>query len=291
MPRPRLPLNALRAFEAAARHQNLTRAAGELCVSQAALSHQIKALEQQLGTSLFHRLPRGVALTDEGAALAPVLGEAFDRIAATLERFADGRYREVLSVGVVGTFATGWLLPRLPAFHAAHPDIELRLSTHNNRVDLAGEGLDLAIRFGDGDWQGQIAQALMEAPFAPVCAPSMARGLRTPADLAQLPLLRSYRLDEWPQWFRAAGVAEVPARGAMFDSSLTLASAAAAGSGVALLPLPMFRQDLDAGRLVCPFPIQIDAGRYWLTRLRSRPESDADTRLRDWLMAEQQRSG
>lgn len=291
MPRPRLPLNALRAFEAAARHQNLTRAASELCVSQAALSHQIKALEQQLGTSLFHRLPRGVALTDEGAALAPVLGEAFDRIAATLERFADGRYREVLSVGVVGTFATGWLLPRLPAFHAAHPEIELRLSTHNNRVDLAGEGLDLAIRFGDGDWQGQIAHALMEAPFAPVCAPSMARGLRTPADLAQLPLLRSYRLDEWPQWFRAAGVAEVAARGAMFDSSLTLASAAAAGAGVALLPLPMFRQDLDAGRLVCPFPIQIDAGRYWLTRLRSRPEGDADARLRDWLTTEQQRSG
>ncbi|MBB4728835.1 LysR family transcriptional regulator AmpR [Xanthomonas arboricola] len=291
MPRPRLPLNALRAFEAAARHQNLTRAASELCVSQAALSHQIKALEQQLGSSLFHRLPRGVALTDEGAALAPVLGEAFDRIAATLERFADGRYREVLSVGVVGTFATGWLLPRLPAFHAAHPEIELRLSTHNNRVDLAGEGLDLAIRFGDGDWQGQIAHALMEAPFAPVCAPSMARGLRTPADLAQLPLLRSYRLDEWPQWFRAAGVAEVAARGAMFDSSLTLASAAAAGAGVALLPLPMFRQDLDAGRLVCPFPIQIDAGRYWLTRLRSRPEGDADARLRDWLTTEQQRSG
>jgi LysR family transcriptional regulator of beta-lactamase len=291
MPRPRLPLNALRAFEAAARHQNLTRAASELCVSQAALSHQIKALEQHLGTSLFHRLPRGVALTDEGAALAPVLGEAFDRIAATLERFADGRYREVLSVGVVGTFATGWLLPRLPAFHAAHPDIELRVSTHNNRVDLAGEGLDLAIRFGDGDWQGQIAHALMEAPFAPVCAPSMARGLRTPADLTQLPLLRSYRLEEWPQWFRAAGVAEVAARGAMFDSSLTLASAAAAGAGVALLPLPMFRQDLDAGRLVCPFPIQIDAGRYWLTRLRSRPEGEADARLRDWLAAEQQRSG
>ncbi|WP_448121852.1 LysR family transcriptional regulator AmpR [Xanthomonas arboricola] len=291
MPRPRLPLNALRAFEAAARHQNLTRAASELCVSQAALSHQIKALEQQLRTSLFHRLPRGVALTDEGAALAPVLGEAFDRIAATLERFADGRYREVLSVGVVGTFATGWLLPRVDAFHAAHPQIELRLSTHNNRVDLAGEGLDLAIRFGDGDWQGQIAEALMEAPFAPVCAPSMARGLRTPADLAGMPLLRSYRLDEWPQWFRAAGMTEIAARGAMFDSSLTLASAAAAGGGVALLPLPMFRQDLDAGRLVCPFPIQIDAGRYWLTRLRSRPEGDADARLRDWLTTEQQRSG
>ncbi|XHH28882.1 LysR family transcriptional regulator AmpR [Xanthomonas euroxanthea] len=287
MPRPRLPLNALRAFEAAARHQNLTRAASELCVSQAALSHQIKALEQQLGSSLFHRLPRGVALTDEGVALAPVLAEAFDRIAATLERFADGRYREVLSVGVVGTFATGWLLPRVDAFHAAHPEIELRLSTHNNRVDLAGEGLDLAIRFGDGDWQGQIAEALMEAPFAPVCAPTMARGLRTPTDLVHLPLLRSYRQDEWPQWFRAAGVAEVAARGAMFDSSLTLASAAAAGIGVALLPLPMFRQDLDAGRLVCPFPIQIDAGRYWLTRLRSRAESEAGRRFLAWLLVEQ----
>ncbi|WP_338339038.1 LysR family transcriptional regulator AmpR [Xanthomonas euvesicatoria] len=287
MPRPRLPLNALRAFEAAARHQNLTRAANELYVSQAALSHQIKALEQQLGTSLFHRLPRGVALTDEGAALAPVLGEAFDRIAATLERFADGRYREVLSVGVVGTFATGWLLPRLAAFHATHADIELRLSTNNNRVDLAGEGLDLAIRFGDGDWQGQVAEAVMEAPFAPVCAPAMARGLRVPEDLARVPLLRSYRLDEWPQWFRAARATEVPARGSMFDSSLTLASAAAAGAGVALLPLPMFRQDLDAGRLVCPFPITIDAGRYWLTRLRSRPQSDAGRRLRDWLLAQQ----
>ncbi|RBD02359.1 LysR family transcriptional regulator, partial [Xanthomonas oryzae pv. oryzae] len=106
--------------------------------------------------------------------------------------------------------------------------------------------------------------------------------------LARMPLLRSYRLDEWPQWFRAANVTEVPARGTMFDSSLTLASAAAAGIGVALLPLPMFRQDLDAGRLVCPFPITIDAGRYWLTRLRSRPESDAGRRLRDWLLAEQQ---
>ncbi|KAB7772274.1 LysR family transcriptional regulator AmpR [Xanthomonas maliensis] len=290
MVRPRLPLNALRAFEAAARHQNLTRAADELCVSQAALSHQIKALEQQLGLRLFHRLPRGVALTDEGAALAPVLGESFDRIAATLERFADGRYRDVLSVGVVATFATGWLLPRLAAFHAAHPGIELRLLTHNNRVDLAAEGLDLAIRFGDGDWQGEVATPLMEAPFAPACAPALARLLRTPEDLAKTTLLRSYRLDEWPRWFRAAGVAEVAARGPMFDSSLALAAAAAAGAGVALLPLPMFHQDLDAGRLSCPFPIRLDAGRYWLTRLRSRQESNAELQLRSWLLDEQQRA-
>lgn len=162
MSRPPLPLNALRAFEAAARHQNFTRAALELCVSQAALSHQIRALEDRLGSRLFHRLPRGVALTDEGAALYPVLNESFDRIALAMGRFLGGEGREVLTVGVVGTFATGWLLPRLAAFEAAHPDIELRLHTHNNRIDLAGEGLDPAIRFGDGDWQGQACTPVLE---------------------------------------------------------------------------------------------------------------------------------
>jgi LysR family transcriptional regulator, regulator of gene expression of beta-lactamase len=286
MIRPQLPLNALRAFEAAARHQNLTRAADELCVGQAALSHQIKALEARLGVTLFQRLPRGVALTDEGAALYPVLNEAFDRIAATLDRFAGGRYRDVLSVGVVGTFATGWLLPRLEAFAAAHPQIDLRVSTHNNRVDLAGDGMDLAIRFGDGDWQGQLCTPVLEAPFAPACAPSLARTLRRPGDLAGVPLLRSYRQDEWPRWCAAAGVPAIDARGPVFDSSLAIASAAAAGSGVALLPLRMFAQDLDAGRLVSPFGPRIDLGRYWLTRLRSRAESDAGRRFREWLLAQ-----
>ncbi|WP_369943605.1 LysR substrate-binding domain-containing protein [Xanthomonas medicagonis] len=288
MIRPPLPLNALRAFEAAARHQNLTRAADELCVTQAALSHQIKRLEARLGVVLFQRLPRGVALTDEGQRLHPVLTEAFDRIAATVQRFAGGRYRETLSVGVVGTFAVGWLLPRLDAFHAAHADIELRVHTHNNRVDLAGEGLDLAIRFGDGDWQGQQATPILDAAFAPVCAPALARALRVPADLAGMPLLRSYRLDEWPRWLQAAAAPEVLAGGPICDSSLTLAAAAAAGAGVALLPLPLFAQDLGAGRLVCPFPQRIDLGRYWLTRLRSRGESEAGRRLREWLLAEGQ---
>lgn len=132
---PSLPLNALRAFEAAARHQNLTRAALELCVSQAALSHQIRSLEDRLGVRLFHRLPRGVALTDEGAALYPVMNEAFQRISLALARFTGSGEKEVLTLGVVGTFATGWLLPRLADFQAAHPDIELRLQTHNNRIE------------------------------------------------------------------------------------------------------------------------------------------------------------
>jgi LysR family transcriptional regulator of beta-lactamase len=286
MLRPRLPLNALRAFEAAARHQNLTRAAAELCVSQAALSHQIKALEAHLGVRLFHRLPRGVALTDEAAALYPVLGECFDRIAATLDQFSEGRYRHVLAVGVVATFATGWLLPRLADFAAAHPDIELRLQTHNNRIDLAGEGLELAIRFGEGDWQGQQATAVLEAPFAPVCAPAMAARLRAPADLLRVPLLRSYRSDEWTRWAQAAGLPALEARGAMFDSSLALASAAAAGAGVALLPLRMFEQDLASERLVQPFAVHADLGRYWLTRLRSRVESEPARRFREWLQAQ-----
>jgi len=286
MLRPQLPLNALRAFEAAARHQNFTRAALELCVSQAALSHQIRALEDRVGVSLFTRLPRGVALTDEGARLYPVLNEAFDRIAVSLDRFVGGHFREVLSVGVVGTFATGWLLPRLGDFNARHPDIELRLQTHNNRIDLAGEGLDLAIRFGDGDWQGQISDAVLEAPFAPLCAPALARTLRQPRDLANVALLRSYRSDEWPRWLQAAGVPELEARGPVFDSSLTLASAAAAGAGVALLPLKMFEQDLAQGRLIQPFAQTLDLGRYWLTRLRSRAESDAARRFREWLEAQ-----
>ncbi len=286
MIRPQLPLNALRAFEAAARHLNFTRAALELCVSQAALSHQIRGLEDKLQVSLFHRLPRGVALTDEGAALYPVLTESFDRMAIALDRFTGGRFREVLTVGVVGTFATGWLLPRLAAFEAAHPDIELRVQTHNNRIDLAGEGLDLAIRFGDGDWQGQDCVPIVDTPFAPLCAPAVARRLRQPRDLGNVPLLRSYRNDEWPRWLELAGVNGVEARGAVFDSSLTLATAAATGAGVALLPLRMFEQDLAEGRLLQPFAQTLSLGRYWLTRLRSRQEREALKRFRLWLQAQ-----
>mgnify|MGYP000955676850 CR=1 FL=1 len=286
MARPHLPLNALRAFEAAARHQNLTRAALELHVSQAALSHQIRALETALGVRLFHRLPRGVALSDEAAALAPVLTEAFDRIAAAVNRARSTARRDVVSLGAVGTFATGWLLPRLPQFEAAHPGIELRLSTHNNRIDQASEGLDVAIRFGHGDWQGLHCVPVADTRFAPVCAPSIAHRLRAPQDLAALPLLRSYREDEWPRWCEAAGVTGIDARGPVFDSSLALAGAAALGAGIALVPLAMFERELREGRLVQPFEIGIDLGRYWLTRVRSRREREAVRQLRLWLQSQ-----
>lgn len=286
MDRPHLPLNALRAFEAAARHLSITRAAMELCVSQAAVSHQIKGLEARLGAPLFRRLPRGLALTDEGAALVPQVSAAFDRIGATLDQFMGGQFREVLTVGVVGTFATGWLLPRLAAFNLAHPGIDLRVLTNNNRVDPAGEGLDFAIRFGDGAWHGTEAIPLLSAPLAPLCAPALARGLSRPGDLASLPLLRSYRAEEWSRWFAAAGAPCPTLRGPVFDSSPVMASAAAAGLGVALLPAALFAADLASERLVQPFALSIDAGRYWLTRLRSRPQTPAMQAFHLWLAAE-----
>jgi LysR family transcriptional regulator of beta-lactamase len=282
--RPHLPLNALRAFEASARHLSFTRAGLELFVSQAAISHQIKGLEARLGVSLFRRLPRGLALTDEGAALVPVLSEAFERIGGTLERFADGRFRDVLTIGVVGTFAIGWLLPRLPDFAAAHPEVDLRLLTNNNRVDLAGEGLDLAIRFGDGAWHGCEATALMEAPLAPLCTPAIAARLAAPAGLARETLLRSYRADEWPFWFEAAGCPAPRIRGPVFDSSPTMAAAAAAGVGVALLPLALFARELATETLVRPFEPVLRGGGYWLTRLHSRSETAAMHAFRTWIV-------
>lgn len=215
-----------------------------------------------------------------------MLNEAFDRIAVAVNRARSTARRDVVSLGAVGTFVNGWLLPRLAQFEAAHPGIELRLSTHNNRIDQASEGLDVAIRFGNGDWQGMHCTPIADTRFAPVCAPALARRLRVPQDLAALPLLRSYREDEWPRWCEAAGVRGVEARGTVFDSSLALAGAAAAGAGVALVPLAMFERDLREGRLLQPFDIGIELGRYWLTRLRSRREREPVKQLRLWLQAQ-----
>jgi LysR family transcriptional regulator of beta-lactamase len=286
MDRGQLPLNALRAFEAAARHLNFTRAGLELCVSQGAVSHQVALLEARLGVPLFRRLPRGLALTDEGQALVPVVADSFDRIGATLDLYADGRLREVLTVGVVGTFASGWLLRRMSGFARAHPRIDLRVMTNNNRVDLAGQGLDLAIRFGDGAWHGVHADPIMPAPLAPLCAPAIAARLHSPSALAGETLLRSYRADEWPKWFDAAGLPPPSLRGPVFDSSTLMATAAEAGLGVALAPPAMFGDALAVERLVRPFAIEIDLGGYWLTRLMSRPETAAMRAFAGWLTAE-----
>lgn len=285
MLRSHLPLNALRAFEASARHLSFTRAAIELCVTQAAVSHQVKSLEAQLNVTLFKRLPRGLMLTSEGESLLPVLRDAFDRIALTLDQFEGGHYREVLTVGAVGTFAVGWLLPRLADFHSRYPLIDLRLSTHNNRVDVAAEGLDYAIRFGAGAWHGTDACPLLEAPLTVLCVPQIAEQLRSPADVLKHTLLRSYRADEWNLWFQAAGLpsdTRVP-RSVVFDSSLAMMEAALQGAGVALAPALMFSRQLESDVIRQPLEVGITTGSYWLTRLQSRAETSAMVAFKGWL--------
>jgi len=283
--RPYLPLNALRAFEAAARHASFKRAAIELNVTPAALSHQVKALEERIGATLFHRIPQGLALTDEGRSLLPVVRQAFDEIAEQLARTSNREARTVLSIGVVGSFAAGWLLPRLAAFETAFPGIDLRLSTNNNRADIAEEGLDFAIRFGDGAWHGTTADLLFEAPLTPLCDPETARRLTAPGDLTGETLLRSYRPDDWPDWFEAAG-GEAPAQfGAMFDSSIAMVEAARHGHGVALAPARLFEAALARGEIVKPFAIEAGSGGYWLTRLKSRTPTPAMRDFHGWLIA------
>ncbi|HEX4196812.1 MAG TPA: LysR family transcriptional regulator [Caulobacteraceae bacterium] len=284
MDRPQLPLNALRAFEASARHLSFTHAAAELCVTQAAVSHQVKGLEARLGAVLFRRLPRGLVLTDEGQALLPVLSDSFDRIARAMQRFRDGAVREVLSVGVVGTFAVRWLLPRLSGFREAHPLVEVRVLTHNNKVDLAAEGLDMAIRFGDGAWHGVQADEVLRAPLSPLCTPQLAARMDSAQDLASLPLLRSYRRDEWPAWFAAAGLEAPRLNGPVFDSLSLMVQAALQGTGVALAPPSMFGRELHARQLVQPFPMLAEVGSYWLTALKSTPATAAMIVFRDWCL-------
>jgi LysR family transcriptional regulator of beta-lactamase len=281
-----LPLNALRAFESSARHLSFTRAARELNVTQAAVSQQVRALEERLGAQLFKRLPRGLGMTDEGQALLPVVSDAFGRIDAVLKQFEGGHFHEVMTIGVVGTFAVGWLMPRLNAFRSAHPFIELRLLTHNNLVDFAAEGFDFAIRFGDGNWPGTQAVTLLDAPLTALCAPDVAKRVTAPRDLVLETLLRSYRADEWALWFAAAGVPAAAIRGPVFDSSRLMVEAAILGAGVALAPARMFERELQAGRLVRLFDIEVNTGSYWLTWLKSKRMTPAMQAFRDWIVAQ-----
>ncbi|WP_145931311.1 LysR family transcriptional regulator AmpR [Yersinia bercovieri] len=288
MVRSYIPLNALRAFEAAARQLSFTKAAIELNVTHAAISQQVKALEQRLNCHLFIRISRGLVLTTEGENLLPILNDSFDRIADTLDRFSAGMMREKIRVGVVGTFATGYLLPRLRHFQQHYPHVDILLSTHNNRVDVVAEGLDYAIRYGNGAWHGTESQFLCDAPLAPLCAPSLAGCLRTPNDLQKFTLLRSYRRDEWSTWFTAAG-GSLPSPSQqiiMFDSSVSMLEAAQEEIGIALAPPSMFMHLLHSERIIQPFSTTINLGGYWLTRLQSRTETAAMRDFALWLLSE-----
>lgn len=284
--RSNLPLNALRAFEASARHLNFTHAALELYVTQAAVSHQVRILEERLGIVLFKRLPRGLEMTDEARVMFAVLTEAFSNIEDVFRQFEGGQYREILTVAAVGTFAVGWLLPRLEKFKQKHPFIELRLRTNNNIVNLAAEGLDFAIRFGNGVWPLTHNEKLLDAPLSVLCTPDIAKRLIVPADLVNENFLRSYRNEEWNCWFTAAGLEVERINGSIFDSSRLMVEAAINSGGVALVPHKMFVRELQTGQLVRPFTTEVDMGSYWLTYLKSKQIRPAMEVFRDWLLME-----
>lgn len=286
MPITNLSLNLLRAFDASARHLNFTAASKELFVTQAAVAHQVKALEDYLQKPLFNRVARGLALTDAGANLAPIVAKSLEDIGNALEMIKGDTRKEVLHIGVVGTFAIGFLMPRLDDFHAKYPDIKIRLHVNNNVPDLLNEHLDFAIRFGEGAWHSLRAHYLMKAPMTPLCNPKIAAKIKKPEDLANFELLRSYRKLEWTKWFGECGIRNIQAQGPIFDNSRSIGDAAAIGIGIGLLPYKLFQAEIDAGKLVQPFDQYVDAGSYYLTHLVQNPMSDAMNAFADWIMKE-----
>lgn len=278
----RYSLNHLHAFAVTSRHLNMTRAADELCVTQAAVSHQIKALEAQLGKPLFLRTARGLQLSDEGERVAAAVQRAFAQLDAALALLDDATPPLRFTLAVVGTYLHGFLLERLADFQLRHPTVDLRIQTHNNKLELATETVDAAIRFGDGAWRRVEAQPLQAAPLTVLCAPELR--LKSLQQLRSCTLLRSYRSDDWSAWAQAAGCAPLNPRGPQFDASVLMVQAAMAGAGVALAPAAMFRRELASGRLVQPFAIEVDVGRYWLTRSLGRDASPAFEVLRQWLL-------
>lgn len=290
MSRPLPPLNALRAFEAAARHLSFTRAAEELHVTQAAISHQVKALEERLGLPLFRRLPRRLILTEEGQALLPELRDAFGRMAQAIERISARDVGGMLTVSSLTTIVLSWLVPRLPRFQAAQPDIDVRLMTSQRLVDFTREDVDVAIRFGDGKWPGLKSEWMFGELLTPLCGKQLVEDVRTPEDLRQLPLIRTTE-EEWPIWFAAAGIQGVETiRGPLFDSTKIAAQAAIDGLGVVMAPPALFLDDLAAGRLFQPFELTVSTGKsYWLVvpeAWAGRPKIKA---FRDWIFSEIER--
>jgi DNA-binding transcriptional LysR family regulator len=293
MPKPLPPLNALRAFEAAARHLSFTRAAAELNVTQAAISHQIKGLEDRLGLPLFRRMPRRLVLTDEGQALLPDLRDAFARLAAAVDRVAARGAGGTLTVSSMTTIVLGWLLPLLPRFQAAHPEIDVRLMTSQRLVDFAREDIDIAIRFGTGKWPGLKCERMFGEVLTPLHGKAFLGRIKTPADLTRLPLLRSTEEEEWPTWFAAAGITDYDVvRGPVFDSTKIAAEAAIEGIGIVMAPTTLFREDLAEGRLYQPFELAVDTGKsYWLVTPEAWAERPRIKLFRDWIFSELAREG
>ena len=287
----RLPsLNALRAFEAAARHGSLTRAAAELHVTHAAISHQVRALEAELGAPLLRRVGRTVAATAAGRELEAVLGEAFARIARAVERARRDDRAGILTLSVEPAFAARWLVLRLGRFSGLHPEIDLRLAPSATLVDFARDEVDLAIRHGRGPWPGLTATRLMAAPAFPVGSPALlaAGAPRTPADLARFTLIHEDDERDWRAWGTAAGVPELEVgRGPRCDDASLALAAAVAGQGVALTDAALAAAELADGRLVRLFELEIAREQaYWLVHPPEATERAKVRAFRDWLLAE-----
>ena len=288
------PLNALRAFEAAARHLSFTKAAEELYVTQAAISHQVKALEEALGLPLFRRYNRRLVLTEAGQAYLPPLRDALDAIAAATGRLKQLEATGSLTVSVLPSFAAKWLLPRLSRFRTDHPEIDVLVQASNHLTDFRHDGVDVAIRYGFGDYPGLETHYLMGDELFPVCSPRLPRGsppLAEPRDLAAHTLLhdtQSGATATWENWLATAGVTGVDAtRGPGFTDSSLMLQAAIDGQGVALGRRALVGNDLEAGRLVVPFGPHLRSNlRYFMVTPAGSGERPKIRAFRDWLLQE-----
>jgi LysR family glycine cleavage system transcriptional activator len=284
------PLAAIRVFEAAARHLSFTRAAGELGMTQAAVSYQIKQLEDRVGTPLFRRLTRRLELTETGLRLAAPVSDALGRLS---DAFAAARMDEdcVLKITTMHTFAANWLVPRLGRFERADPKWSVWLDTSIRVIDLVAEEVDIAIRVGLGEWPGLVAERLMPIMVSPMASPALLAsmgGVDGPLDLLKLPLFREDD-ESWEAWFAAAGhdVAPGVARGARLDNQQIMGRAAAEGHGVALLNPQFFADDLAAGRLVQPFARLLGSPRnYFLVYPKARQHLAKIQAFRAWILDE-----
>ena len=289
------PLNALRAFEAAARHLSFTKAAEELYVTQAAVSHQVKALEAALGVQLFRRLNRRLMLTDAGQLYLPALTEAFDAIDAATGRLRADENAGSLTVSVANSLAAKWLLPRLPRFRERHPEIDVEVSAADRLVDFGRDNVDMGIRYGLGNYPGLKVDPLMEDTVFPVCSPQLVDGppvLRAPEDLRHHTLLHDDvgpgQAPDWRHWLTAAGVTGVnPERGPRYSHSSLVLQAAIDGQGVALGRSSLVSLDLEAGRLVQPFgPTLASHFACYVVSPVATAERPKIKAFRDWLLEE-----
>jgi LysR family glycine cleavage system transcriptional activator len=289
------PLSALRAFEAAARHLSFTRAAAELGVTQAAISHQVKLLEDQLGQPLFRRLTRRLLLTDAGQTLWPGVRDGFDRLAQAVQKVQASRDGGVLTLSLTVSFAARWLVPRLGGFLKAHPEIDVKLTTTDRMVDFAREDVDAAIRHGAGQWAGLESWRVLSPAYTALLNPRLVEEakLEQPSDLQRLPLLvESDDNVSWRAWFQAAGCASQPHRRMIeFDTTQMAVQAAIEGLGVALGPPEYFYDELESGRLIQPFEVYIMTDEaFFLVSPSGRAEEPKIRAFRDWVLAEAKKS-